>query len=170
MNKKEAEFSKKVRTTLLSKYSLDRVETKEDDGFPDLLGHDDLGQALFIELKSSTISSIGKLRTGLAPDQRIKLRKLSRLSVCLVVIEVSELSCVVIPVLDTYEWHMSFSGTVDMEVVFRTGGEECLKSQLSDIVARHCLARARAVYTRPLLPSYIGQTAQVSTPVSPKSI
>lgn len=108
----ESEFSKEIRKVLLNEYDLIRIETKEEDGFPDLFGRrlsDDSGVA--IELKSHKVTKKGTVDLRLAPSQKIRLQWLSRFMKVCVLCEINVNEVLVIAIGPPVVWNRLLTGS-----------------------------------------------------------
>ena len=108
---KEAEFSKWFRNSMQPEFDFIRVETREEDGFPDLLGKRALDNSpIFVELKSHKVTRNNTVSLELAADQKIRLQWLSNFIVTCVVCELSTSEVLYISIGRPMAWNRLLSG------------------------------------------------------------
>lgn len=120
----ESRFSSVLRDYLNnSSYQVIRVETREDDGLPDLLGyHTDVKTSFWMELKSTKVNTLGKISLNLQPAQRQRLRWLSRTTPTFVLVELSDDEVLFLQVRDTVWWQREVNGSRDVGYFVLHGG------------------------------------------------
>lgn len=114
--KKEAEFSKWFRESLSSNFDLIRLETREEDGIPDIYGLRLSDRTpVFFELKSHILTKKHTIQLQLAPDQKIRLQWLASFNLTRVVCEISSQEVLVIAIGPPIGWNKFFTGAVNVD-------------------------------------------------------
>lgn len=137
MQTKESDFSKFVRTTD-KRFDLRRIETAEEDGTADLLGYYvPTEKGITIELKSRPVNKLGKIDMQLKPDQRIFLRWATHFLTSLVVVDLQDERVLILPAVNTLEWHTGTHLTQELESLVKLGGFIVPKNKTHDALAAY---------------------------------
>ena len=137
MQTKESDFSKFVRKTS-KEFSLRRIETAEEDGTADLLGyHVPTEKGIAIELKSRPVNKLGRIDMQLKPEQRIYLRWASHFLTSLVVVDLQDERVLILPTVNSMEWHTGTHLTQDLQSLLDLGGFIVLKDELHAALAAY---------------------------------